>query len=148
TLSYSTLLEELEVNNVRELEDLIIEAIYRNILHAKLDQSNHQLEIDSFIGRDIQLEQLDNMLDKLDQWCSNCASVIQIMEQEMVRANELKSNNNKQKESLEQEIKSLRQAVSVAQDFDQQTTSSSEAFDSQHKFQKKGLRGSLARSKS
>ena len=37
--------------------------------------------------------------------CSNCASVIHIMEQEMVRANEMKSENNKQKEALEQEVR-------------------------------------------
>lgn len=37
--------------------------------------------------------------------CTNCAAVIQIMENEIIRANEMKSDKTKQKESLEQEVK-------------------------------------------
>ncbi|KAK1121019.1 hypothetical protein K0M31_010804 [Melipona bicolor] len=43
-IPYSLLLEELDINNVRDLEDLIIEAIYADIIHGKLDQKNSQLE--------------------------------------------------------------------------------------------------------
>jgi len=38
-IPYQTLQQELEVSNVRELEDLIIEAIYAEIFQGKLDQS-------------------------------------------------------------------------------------------------------------
>ena len=40
SIPYSTLQEELEIRDLRELEDLIIEAIYAGIIQAKLDQKN------------------------------------------------------------------------------------------------------------
>ena len=45
SIPYSTLLRELDIaaSNVRELEDLIIEAIYAGIIQAKLDQRNAQV---------------------------------------------------------------------------------------------------------
>lgn len=44
-ISYNILLEELHISNVRDLEDLIIEAIYADIIHGKLDQKNKLLEV-------------------------------------------------------------------------------------------------------
>lgn len=46
-----------------------------------------------------------NMCVSREYRCTNCAAVIQIMESEIIRANEMKSDKTKQKESLEQEVK-------------------------------------------
>ena len=40
SIPYSTLQQELDIIDLRELEDLIIEAIYAGIIQAKLDQKN------------------------------------------------------------------------------------------------------------
>ncbi|XP_065890856.1 COP9 signalosome complex subunit 7b-like isoform X2 [Dysidea avara] len=40
TLSYSTLLQSLSLENVRQLEDLIIDAVYCGIITGRLDQEN------------------------------------------------------------------------------------------------------------
>ena len=40
TLSYSMLLQLLSLENVRQLEDLIIDAIYCGIIEGRLDQEN------------------------------------------------------------------------------------------------------------
>ena len=68
TIPYSLLLNELGVNNVRELEDLIIEAFYADIIKGKLDQQNAQLEIEFVIGRDVTDEEIDDILNKLNDW--------------------------------------------------------------------------------
>ena len=96
TISYETLLKELDLSNVRELEDLILEAIYADVFQAKLDQKNAkvwckkkrlthvctthaltrthththfiQLEVGCFIGRDIKVDSLEKMMSKLDNW--------------------------------------------------------------------------------
>ena len=68
TISYATLCAQLGINNIRELEDLIIEAFYADIIKGKLDQSNNQLEIDFSIGRDVTNEQIDDILSVLDNW--------------------------------------------------------------------------------
>ena len=39
-ISYNTLLNELDVKNIRELEDLLISAIYADIIQGRLDQQN------------------------------------------------------------------------------------------------------------
>jgi COP9 signalosome complex subunit 7 len=58
----------LGIKNVRELEDLIIEAFYANIVRGKLDQQNNQLEVEFAIGRDVTDEEIDDILNILDQW--------------------------------------------------------------------------------
>ena len=68
TIPYKLLLDELGISNVRELEDLIIEAFYADIIKGKLDQQNAQLEIDFAIGRDVTDEEIDDILKILNDW--------------------------------------------------------------------------------
>jgi len=42
-IPYSILLEELALENIRELEDLLISAIYSNVVRGRLDQQNSRL---------------------------------------------------------------------------------------------------------
>ena len=68
TISYKLLLNELGISNVRDLEDLIIEAFYADIIKGKLDQQNSQLDIDFVIGRDVTDEEIDDILNILNDW--------------------------------------------------------------------------------
>ena len=52
-LSYSLLMQELHIDNVRELEDLVIEGISAGVVQGKLDQKSSHFEVDYVIGRDI-----------------------------------------------------------------------------------------------
>ena len=52
-MAYSDLQKRLDVNNVRELEDLIIDCIYNNLLSAKLDQRGGKLLVQGSFGRDV-----------------------------------------------------------------------------------------------
>lgn len=67
-LPYSTLLAELEISTIRELEDLIIDAIYQDIVRGKLDQKEQQFEVEFTMGRDLQVSQLPALLDELKNW--------------------------------------------------------------------------------
>ena len=55
--------------NVRELEDLIIDAIYLDILRGKLDQKEVQLEVEYTMGRDLEPGKLEQVLFALQSWC-------------------------------------------------------------------------------
>lgn len=68
-LPYSDLLSALEISNIRELEDLIIDAIYLDILRGKLDQKEQQFEVEYTMGRDIEPQSLGNLLGALQDWC-------------------------------------------------------------------------------
>ncbi len=72
TISYETLSENLGIKNIRELEDLIIEAFYVDVIKGKLDQLNNQLEIEFAIGRDVTDQQIDEILSVLDNWFFCC----------------------------------------------------------------------------
>ena len=67
-MPYSDLLQALDVSNVRELEDLIIDAIYLDLLHGKLDQKEEQLEVTYTMGRDLEPGKLEQILAALEDW--------------------------------------------------------------------------------
>lgn len=67
-LQYKDLMKELDINNLRELEDLIIDCIYNELLSGKLDQKNQQLHIVYTYGRDVRESDIESMLSKLEQW--------------------------------------------------------------------------------
>jgi COP9 signalosome complex subunit 7 len=101
---YSDLLEQLDITNVRDLEDLIIEAIYSDIIHGKLDQKNKQLEIDYAIGRDIRQTDIDKIVSTLVQWCDSCETVLVCIEDQIHRANTEKLKKLKHKDAVEKEV--------------------------------------------
>lgn len=104
-ISYSDLLMELDINNVRDLEDMIIEAIYADIIHGKLDQKNSQLEIDYAIGRDIRTSDISEIAATLREWCESCETTLRCIEDQIEAANNEKASRLKQKDSLDQEVK-------------------------------------------
>lgn len=135
-IPYKDLLIELDIQNVRDLEDLIIESIYAgqleeffrikiipvrvtfcsismltDIIHGKLDQRNSQLEVDYAIGRDIQWNDIGNISATLQEWCDSCETVLSCIEKQIERANIEKARRTKHKESIEQEVSSVRLIV-------------------------------------
>jgi len=75
-LSYSDLLQALDISNVRELEDLIIDAIYLDLFHGKLDQKEEQLEVTYTMGRDLEPGKLEQVLAALKDWASTTSAVL------------------------------------------------------------------------
>uniref|UniRef100_A0A2K5RX28 PCI domain-containing protein n=1 Tax=Cebus imitator TaxID=2715852 RepID=A0A2K5RX28_CEBIM len=103
-IPYSVLLKDLEMRNLRELEDLIIEAVYTDIIQGKLDQRNQLLEVDFCIGRDIRKKDINNIVKTLHEWCDGCEAVLLGIEQQVLRANQYKENHNRTQQQIEAEI--------------------------------------------
>ncbi|KAF9229801.1 hypothetical protein BS17DRAFT_799245 [Gyrodon lividus] len=85
-LPYYLLLQELKVDNIRELEDLIIDGIYLDILRGKLDQKEQQLEIEYTMGRDLEPGKLEKVLAALQNWATTTASVLAQLDQKLAEA--------------------------------------------------------------
>lgn len=68
-LPYSDLLQALQMPTIRDLEDLIIDAIYLDILRGKLDQKEQQLEVEYTMGRDLEPGKIEEVLAALNHWC-------------------------------------------------------------------------------
>jgi COP9 signalosome complex subunit 7 len=61
--------------SIRELEDLIIDAIYLDILRGKLDQKEQQLEVEYTMGRDLEPGKIESILTALNDWFVSIASM-------------------------------------------------------------------------
>ena len=68
-LPYSQLQEQLDMPTVRELEDLIIDAIYLSIIRGKLDQKEQQFDVEYTVGRDVEPGKIEALLASLKNWC-------------------------------------------------------------------------------
>ena len=61
-------MKSLDMPNIRELEDLIIDAIYLDIVRGKLDQREQQFEVEYTMGRDLEPGKLEQLLVSLQNW--------------------------------------------------------------------------------
>ena len=110
-IPYSVLSEELKVDNLRDLEDLIIEAIYANLIKAKLDQKAICLEIESTLARDVKLERIDDISNVLTNWITNCENILTNIEKQTKIANSIKAENLNKKTELESYIASIKKTI-------------------------------------
>jgi COP9 signalosome complex subunit 7 len=58
----------LDIPSIRALEDLIIDAMYSEIVRGKLDQRKQQFEVQYTLGRDLRPGQLEELLGSLQAW--------------------------------------------------------------------------------
>lgn len=110
-IPYDVLLKELNVNNVRDLEDLILEAHYSRVIICELDQEGGYLEVDSTVGRDVGPSDVDNMIETLQLWCDSCESVLSTVQGRIVDANRTKQDVIKHQKALEKEISNIKTAI-------------------------------------
>ncbi len=115
-IPYSVLLKEVNIKNVRELEDLIIDAIYADIIRGKLDQKNSCLEVDFAIGRDFKEADLIHMIDTLTEWCNSCESVLSEVDSQIVKANAEKSKFIQHRAAIDREILDLKMSHKTSSD--------------------------------
>ncbi|MCI4374746.1 hypothetical protein PGIGA_G00009600 [Pangasianodon gigas] len=113
-LPYSLLLQQLELKNVRELEDLLIEAVYCDIIHGKLDQRNQQVEVDFSVGRDLGPNELPNIANTLQEWCAGCEAVLCGIEEQVSRANQYRESQLKVKVQVETEVSNLQKTLKAS----------------------------------
>ncbi|XP_033218581.1 COP9 signalosome complex subunit 7b isoform X2 [Belonocnema kinseyi] len=113
-IPYSVLLEELDIKNVRDLEDLIIEAIYADIINGKLDQRNSQLEVDfAGLGRDVRPGDAGIVAGTLSAWGQACDSILACIEQQVAKANLEKQKATHHKDKIQQDIANIKKALAA-----------------------------------
>ncbi|KAG5681058.1 hypothetical protein PVAND_010524 [Polypedilum vanderplanki] len=123
TLPYDELMNELDIKNVRHLEDIIIEAIYAELINGKLDQKNRQLEIDYAVARDIKTENVEEIAHILSDWLKSCESCLNCLQVQIETANSEKAKGLKHKEKLEEQLAEVKKNIkkqSQQQNFDDQ----------------------------
>ncbi|KAG8904688.1 hypothetical protein FRB99_001329 [Tulasnella sp. 403] len=84
-LPYAQLRAYLDINTIRELEDLIIDAMYQDVLRGRLDQKEQQLELEYTMGRDLRPGQLDQLLAALKNWSQQTSQVIEALDTKLIQ---------------------------------------------------------------
>ncbi|KAF7974945.1 hypothetical protein HWV62_44161 [Athelia sp. TMB] len=82
-LPYADLLQALDMPTIRDLEDLIIDAIYLDILRGKLDQKEQQLEVEYTMGRDLEPGKVEDLLAALRSWASTTSAVLTSLDDQL-----------------------------------------------------------------
>ncbi|KAJ2486514.1 COP9 signalosome complex subunit 7a [Coemansia sp. RSA 2050] len=71
-LPYNDLIRELDCAHEQQMEDLVIDTIYKGLLSAKLDQQRRLVEVEFVVGRDVRRGDLQAIYESLDQWSALC----------------------------------------------------------------------------
>ncbi|KAH9043858.1 hypothetical protein EDB85DRAFT_1855193 [Lactarius pseudohatsudake] len=100
-LPYSFLQTHLDIPTIRLLEDLIIDAIYLDIIRGKLDQKEQQFEVEYTIGRDVPPDSVTGILSSLENWSNTTATVLETLDAKLVTLAE--HNTVKVRENAEHE---------------------------------------------
>ncbi|KAI0344046.1 hypothetical protein BDW22DRAFT_1355330 [Trametopsis cervina] len=82
-LPYAELIDMLQVSTIRELEDLIIDAIYLEVIRGKLDQKEQQFKVEYTMGRDLEPGKVESILAALQNWATTTSSVLATLDEKL-----------------------------------------------------------------
>lgn len=109
SLPYAELMEELGLSSRRELEDLVIEAIYAEVVKGKLDQRNACFQVDQALARDVSCD-LSTVSRLLADWCSACEAGLGAAERAAERADGACQRHRQRKVAMEERADAIRQS--------------------------------------
>ncbi|KAK1327043.1 COP9 signalosome complex subunit 7 [Acorus calamus] len=108
-LSYDQLMQELDVSNVRELEDFLInECMYSGIVRGKLDQLRRCFEVQFAAGRDLSPGQLSNMIETLTSWLSTSDSLLHSIQEKIKWADIMSEADKKHRKDIEDKVEEVK----------------------------------------
>ncbi|XP_071736043.1 COP9 signalosome complex subunit 7-like isoform X2 [Rutidosis leptorrhynchoides] len=113
-LSYDVLLHELDVGNVRELEDFLInECMYVGIVRGKLDQLRRCFEVQFAAGRDLRPGQLGNMIHTLSDWLGTSDGLLITIQDKMKWAETMSEKHKKHQKKTEKKLEQAKNTLSL-----------------------------------
>ncbi|KAJ4895088.1 COP9 signalosome complex subunit 7 [Raphanus sativus] len=118
-LPYDTLMDELDVTNVRELEDFLInECMYAGIVRGKLDQLKRCFEVPFAAGRDLRPGQLGNMLHTLSNWLNTSENLLGSIQDKIKWADNMSEIDKKHRKEAEERVEEVKKSLSMKGDID------------------------------
>ncbi|KAG5627024.1 hypothetical protein H5410_012242 [Solanum commersonii] len=118
-LPYDQLMQELDVTNVRELEDFLInECMYVGIVRGKLDQLKRCFEVQFAAGRDLRPGQLGNMLQTLTDWLTTSDNLLVSIQEKIKWADTMSESDRKHRKEVEERVDEVKKSLSLKADVD------------------------------
>ncbi|XP_042002778.1 COP9 signalosome complex subunit 7-like isoform X2 [Salvia splendens] len=113
-LPYDTLMQELDVSNVRELEDFLInDCMYVGIVRGKLNQLRRCFEVQFAAGRDIRPGQLGSMIDILGNWLATSDNLLVSIQEKIKWADTMGEIDQKHKKVVEERVEEVKKTLSM-----------------------------------
>ncbi|XP_043697627.1 COP9 signalosome complex subunit 7-like isoform X1 [Telopea speciosissima] len=118
-LSYDQLMQELDVTNVRELEDFLInECMYAGIVRGKLDQLRRCFEVQFAAGRDLRPGQLGSMIQTLTSWLTTSDNLLLSIQEKIKWADLMSELDKKHRKEVEDKVDEVKKSLSVKADME------------------------------
>ncbi|XP_039058015.1 COP9 signalosome complex subunit 7-like [Hibiscus syriacus] len=118
-LPYYQLMLELDVTNVRELEDFIInECIYAGIVRGKLDQMRRCFEVQFDAGRDLRPGQLGSMIQTPSNWLGTPYNLLISIQEKIKWADSMSELDKKHRKEVDDRVEEVKKSISVKTDDD------------------------------
>ncbi|KAA8515850.1 hypothetical protein F0562_019029 [Nyssa sinensis] len=118
-LPYDVLMQELDVTNVRELEDFLInECMYVGIVRGKLDQSRRCFEVQFAAGRDLRPGQLGSMIQTLTNWMATTDNLLISIQEKIKWADSMSELDKKHGKEVEDRVEEVKKSLSLKADID------------------------------
>jgi COP9 signalosome complex subunit 7 len=80
-------MSELDIATVRELEDMVVDAVYKCLLCAKLSQRLSCVEVSFAAARDVSVSAVSGMINKLKSWFASTQQVTSTLEHTIEKLN-------------------------------------------------------------
>ncbi|KAI4302824.1 hypothetical protein MLD38_038525 [Melastoma candidum] len=118
-LPYDQLMLELDVVNVRELEDFLInECMYMGIIRGQLDQLRRCFEVQVAAGRDLRPGQLGAMITTLSDWLTTSDSLLHTIQDKIRWADNMSEVNKKHKKDFEENVEDMKKSLALKAEID------------------------------
>ncbi|KAM2156719.1 hypothetical protein ACFX1R_042373 [Malus domestica] len=118
-LPYHQLMQELDVINVRELEDFLInECMYAGIIRGKLDQLQKCFELQFAAGRDPRPGQLGSMIQTLSNWLDTSSNLLISIQEKMKWADTMTEVAKEHKKEVGNRVEEVKKSISIKADID------------------------------
>ncbi|KAI7905713.1 uncharacterized protein BX663DRAFT_500645 [Cokeromyces recurvatus] len=111
TLSYDLLQSYLDIPTVRELEDLIIDGFYQDVLRGKLDQKQRHLQVMYSIGRDLRPQQLDETMNALAAWSASTIRLLGVLDAKIASLQDSIQVNEQDRDDYTAKLEQLKRDV-------------------------------------
>ncbi|GMP62098.1 hypothetical protein CsSME_00024326 [Camellia sinensis var. sinensis] len=118
-LPYDVLMQELDITNVRELEDFLInECMYVGIVRGKLDQLRRCFEVQFAAGRDLRPGQLGSMIQTLSNWLTTSDNLLITIQEKIKWADTMSELDKKHRKEVEERVDEIKKSLSLKADID------------------------------
>ncbi|KAL6557291.1 COP9 signalosome complex subunit 7 [Orobanche minor] len=115
-LPYDTLMQELDVSSVRELEDFLInDCMYVGIVRGKLDQSRRFFEVQFAAGRDLRPEKLGSMVHVLANWLTTSDNLLVSIQEKIEWADNMVEMDKKHRQEMDERVEEVKKTLSLKQ---------------------------------